>query len=225
MATATLAKIVARVNWIIGAQSTAFNDTVSDDRFIQEEIRRAVIETEAELVRGICESYHPLRSSFLDWSTDMTNGETMTDHIGPVEAVRIKPYSGATTYELAEATSRSNIRDWRTNTANVFDAINHDTTGSSLAGYFNITNETLTFTGYRAQVKTCYYVPDYLTPELQIDSTFDTALVAGTIPRLNKLGLPQALVMSYGSLYANSLNMIRGGMAEMPSVTDAQRSE
>jgi hypothetical protein len=225
MAIADLEKIVARVAWIIGAHNNVFDDTIADDRFIQEEIRRSVIETEAEVVRTLCESYHPMRSDFLGWSADLTNGETLPPHFGHVEAVRIRPYSGAGSYEVAESTSRSNIKSWRTNTANVFDAIAHDATGSSLAGYFNITSETITFTGHRAQVNVCSYDPDYDTPELQIDANFDGVLVAGTIPRLNKLGVPQALVASYGNMYANFLGLIKQGLSDMPSLPEAQISE
>lgn len=225
MAVANIAKLTARVNWIIGAHGSAFDATVLDDRFIQEEIRRALLETEAEVVRSLCEGYHPMRNSFLQWSADLANEDQIPAHIGQVEAVKIKPYSGAPSYSLAEQTSRSNIRDWRANVGNTFDTMAHNANGSLLAGYFNITNETLTFTGNVAQAKICTYVPDYTTPALQVDSQFDGTLVAGTIPRLNKLGVPQSLVATYGQQYASFLGLIRQGITEMPSLSEAQRSE
>lgn len=225
MAAADIAKITARVLWIIGARSSAFDATVSDDRFIQEEIRRAIIETESDIVRALCESTHPMRTQFLAWSTDLANGDTLPARTGQVEAVRIKPYAAAGSYNIAESTSRENIRLWRANTANVFDAINHDQNGSALAGYYNITNETITFTGSAAQVKTCTYTPDYTTPALVIDNQFDTVLVAGTIPRLNKIGVPQALVVSYGQMFANLIGMIRQGTMTAPDIAQAQQHE
>lgn len=224
MAISDLEKIVARVSWIIGARDTAFDDTTADDRFLTEEIQRAVLETEADVVRALCEGYHPMRLNFLDWSSDLNNEDPVPSHLGDIEAVRIKAYSGGS-YELAEATSRSNIKDWRDNTGLMFDALAHDANGSSLAGYFNLTNETITFTGYRAQVKICDYTPDYDTPELQVDAVFDGALVAGTIPRLNKLGVPQSLVMTYAGLYTNLLTLIRVGMQSLPALPDVQRVE
>lgn len=224
MAEAELEKIVARVAWIIGARGDDFDDTLADDRFILEEIQRAVIETEAEVVRALAEGYHPMRSDFLQWTPDLDNEETLPPHLGQVEAVRIKAYSGGS-YELGEATSRSNIKDWRANTGNMFDELDHNVQGSALAGYFNLTNETITYTGYAAQALVVDYSPNYDTPELQVDSQFDGTLVAGTIPRLNKLGVPQALMMTYGNMYSNFLSLIRQGVLEMPTLTQAQQSE
>ncbi len=223
MAEAELEKVVARVAWIIGARGDNFNDTISDDRFILEEIQRAVIETEAEVVRALAEGYHPMRADFLQWTNDLDNGEVLPTHLGQVEAIRIRPYTGAD-YEIAEATSRSNIKDWR-KPGTVFDDIAHDQSGSGLAGYFNLTNETLTYTGYAAQALVVDYSPDFDTPELQVDSQFEGTLVAGTIPRLNKLGVPQALTMTYGGMYSQFLGLIRSGVAEMPTLTQAQASE
>lgn len=222
MAAADIEKLTARVSWIIGARGSAFDDIVNDDRFIQEEIRRALIETESEVVRTLCEAYHPMRNTFLAWSADLANGAQIPAHYGQVEAVQIKPYAAAGSYVLGEATSRDNIRAWRTNTALVFDALAHDVNGSALSGYYNITNQTLTFTGNVAQVKICTYTPNYATPALQIDDSLDTVIVAGTIVRLNKLGVPQALIMTYGSLYTNQIQMLRGGMTQMPELPDAQ---
>jgi hypothetical protein len=225
MATSDITKITARVSWILGSHGSSFDATISDDRFIQEEIRRAIVETEAEIVRAACESYHPMRTSFLSWSTDLSDGDTLPAHIGQVEAVRIKPYSGSLTYNSGESTSRSNIKHWRTNTNNIFDTIAHDANGSNLSGYFNITNETIRFTGNVAQVKVCSYEPDYATPALQIEDQFDNLLVAGTIPRLNKLGVPQALIMSYGSLYSAGMDAIRSGLTDRPEISVAQAGE
>jgi hypothetical protein len=224
MAISDIAKVTARVSWIIGSRASAFDTTLSDDRFILEELRRAVLETEAEVVRALCESYHPLRLSFLAWSADLNNEDPIPAHIGQVEAVKIKPFTGGS-YQLGESTSRQNIRAWRANTGSIFDAVAHDVTGSALAGYYNITNQTLTFTGNVAQVKIANYVPDYTTPALQVDSQFDNALVAGAVPRLNKLGVPQALVQTYGALYAAAMQEIRSGSSAMPKLPEAQAFE
>lgn len=224
MAVSDIDKLTARVSWIIGARGTTFDNIVNDDRFDQEEIRRALIETESEIVRALCEAYHPMRTSFLAWSSDLADGDTLPVHIGQVEAVRIVPYTAASPVP-GESTSRENIRLWRLNTANIFDTVAHNASGSALAGYYNITNQTITFTGQSAQVKVCTYNPDYTTPALQIDDQFDTAIVAGTIPRLNKLGVPQALITTYGQLYASQMQMIRMGLSEMLELPEAQAAQ
>jgi hypothetical protein len=114
---------------------------------------------------------------------------------------------------------------WRANTNNVFDTIAHNANGSSLSGYYNITGETITFTGFAAQVNSCSYVPDYATPALQIDDQFEGTLVAGSVIRLNKIGVPQELIATYGTSYASFLNLIRSGMDGRPSHQEAQKVE
>ena len=222
MAASSIAKIVPRILWILGGQDGTFSTTVSDDRFVLEEIQRAVVETEAHLVRVLCESHHPARVQFLGWTTDLANGVVLPVHIGQVEAVQIKPYSGASSYQIGEATSRENIRDWRENCNKVFDSKNHDVNGSSLTGYFNLTDEILTFTGNVAQASICTYAPDYATPSLVIDNSFDGALVAGAIPRLFKVGVPGALIQSYTSLYASILEALRQGLQTNPNYLGVQ---
>lgn len=198
---------------------------MNDDRYILEELQRAILETEAEIARDICESYHPMRSAFLSWSADLDNGDNLPDHIGQVEAVRIVPYSGASlpdSYIVGESTSRENIKAWRLNTNNMFDAANHNASGSALSGYYNITNGTITFTGHAANVNICIHVPNYTTPALQIDNIFDNAIVAGTIPKLNKIGVPQGLAASYGAVYDRQRQAIRQGNMTMPEIPAAQ---
>jgi hypothetical protein len=224
MATSDISQIAARVIWILGSGGTVFNASVDDDRFVLEEIERAVIETEAEVVRALCEASHPKRTTFLAWSADLANGDLIPTHIGQVEAVQIKPYT-AGTFALGERTTRTNIKLWRANTNNMFDTLAHDANGSILAGYFNVTNETITFTGSSAQAKICTYSPDYASPALQVDAQFDDLLVAGSVPRLNKLGVPQALVMTYGQIYSMGMDTLRNGLSDNPDISAAQANE
>ena len=224
MAVSDIEKIASRVGWIIGSHGATFVDTVNDDRFILEEIQRAIIETESELARDVCEAYHPMRMPFLAYSADLENGDLIPERIGQVESVLIQPTSTAIPEDwvVGEYTSRTNITAWRANVNNIFDAINHDQAGSSLSGYFNLTNDTITFTGYRAQVNICTYIPNYAAPALQIDNLFDPALVSGAIIRLNKLGVPQAMTSAYGQIYAAQRQLIRQGAMAMPDINEAQ---
>lgn len=226
MAVAAIAKTAARVIWLIGARNdgATFDNTVSDDRFIQEEVLRALIETESEIVRAICEGYHPQRASFLGWSSALNHGDLLPAHIGQVEAVQIQPYSGAG-YQIGEATTRENIRLWRENYNSRYDAIAHNQNGSYLAGYFNITNNTVVFTGNAAQVKVATFVPDNATPAHQISNEFESGIVAGTIPKLNKVGVPQALIAHYNNQYAMFLTAIRQGLQTLPEIMMAQKME
>lgn len=226
MAVADIGKVTARILWLISGRSTAatFNTTVGNDNFILEEIQRAQIETESELVRDLAESFHPKRASFLAWSADLSNGDLIPEHIGQIEAIQIKAVSGGT-FAPAESTTRENIKLWRENYQNVYDAIAHNATGSSLAGFYNLTNQTLTFTGFAAQAKICVFVPNYATPAHQISNEFESGLISGTIPKLLKIGVPTALVQNYTSEYARIRGAIRQGLQSMPEINVAQRAE
>lgn len=224
MAIAAIGKTVPRVLWILGSHNGSFNTTVSDDRVILEEIQRALIETESELVKEGCEAMHPLiRIPLLAWSADLTSGDNVPAHLGPIEDVQIKLFSAASGYVAAEKTSRSNITKWRENYNNVFDAIAHDATGSSLGGFFDITNHVIEFTGYRAQVKTAVFVPDYSTPAHQINNVFEGGLVAGAILRLAKLGLPAEVLEVNGKIFSAVKNGIKEGAMVFPDISVAQK--
>jgi hypothetical protein len=135
--------------------------------------------------------------------------------------VQIKQKAGGT-FALAEKAEREDIRQWRENYNLIFDPIAHDQNGSQIPSMFNITNETITFTGNVAQVYICSYTPNYATPAFQIDNKFDNGLVAGSIPKLNKLGVPQALVQHYAGLYQIARTSIRQGLTSMPEISTAQ---
>lgn len=225
MAVADIGKTTSRVIWLIGARDEggSFSASVSDDRFTLEEFERAAIETESEIVRDLAESYHPHRNSFLAWSADLVNGDVIPAHLGQIEAIQIKAYSAASGYSLAEATTRYNIRKWRNNTANIFDATAHDASGSNLPFYYHLDHQTIEFTGYRAQAKICTFTPDYATPAHQISNEFESAIIAGTIPKLAKIGVPTALVEHYSRLYETIRASIRQGLTQMPEIDVSQR--
>lgn len=223
MATAEISKTFPRVSWLVGARGAAFNSTTDNDNFIAEEITRALIETESEIAQDLAESRHPLRGNLLAWSADLISGDIIPAHLGEIEAIQIKPYSGALGYEPAESTSRENIRLWRENYNQTFDSIAHDALGSELAGFYNLTGQTLTFTGYRAQAKIFTFNPNYSAH--QIDANFEPNIICGAIPKLLKIGVPAALAAHYGNQYQNMRNLLRGGHSQMPEVQEIQKSE
>jgi len=216
-------QIFPRVTWIIGARTNTWDTSIADDRFIEDEIFHSIVETESELVRDLCEAMHAQRTPFLAWSANLANESILPAHIGQVEKVQIKQNSGGS-FVLAEKAERDDIRQWRENYNLIFDPTAHDQNGSQIPSVFNITNETITFTGSIAQVYVCQYSPDYATPALQIDDKFDNALVAGTVPKLFKLGVPAALVSHYAGLYTQARQSIRQGLMQMPDISAMQEA-
>jgi hypothetical protein len=215
---ADLTKVTARVLWIIGAQSASFNDVVSDDRFVQEEVKRAVVEAEEEVARIICEISHPQRVTFLT-SSSVAHSSVIPQHIGPIERVVITRWTGDSGVD-GEKTSRDNILRWRQNLNNIFGTLAHNATNSPLAGYYNITDDVLYFTGQSAVVHYCNYTPNFTS--LQIDASFEHMLVPGAVVRLNKIGVPQELISSYGALYSQALQLLKTNQETIPELPMVQ---
>ncbi len=227
MALATIAKIGDRVAWVIGARLSAGTygsgvDTTDDDRFADNEIKTAIVETETEIVRDVCEANHSRRNDFLALSSVIANGASIPEHIGQIESIHIEPYSSAG-YSLAEKTTRTNIRLWRENVNNRFDAINHDQSGSKLSNYYSLDNNIIEYTGLNAKANICTYTPDFATYVLQLDDLFANALVAGSVPKLLKLGIPANLVQHYQGLYDRARNSIRSGSEVLPDIEIEQK--
>lgn len=223
MATADINRVGAQVVWAIGARSDLFAFEVEDDRFDKQEIANAIIQTEADLVRMLAESYHPQREPFLQWIPEayMENGDTVPQHLGQIEAVRVSiddESESEPEWELAESTTRTNIKLW-----NAFPLIFGDA-----GAYYNLTGQTLTFTGDFAQVKAVVYEPLYeeldseseseddVTAVLQVDSIWEGLLVNGTIKRLGKLGVPAELIKLHAALWDEA--MVRNGLMGKPEV-------
>jgi len=222
MPVSELIKIAARINWLIGSRGNAFDATVSDDRFIAEEITRAIVESESEIVRDLAESDNAMKNFMMAWSANLTHGQTLPEHLGTVEAVQIQKYAGGT-FEPGEKTTRENIRLWRANYNNIFDPLSHTTLGTTLCGYFNLTNQTIEFTGTAAQVRICNYTPNYAA--LQISDEFDGLLVAGGMSKLLKIGVPTALVNHYANAYQAGRGLIRQGATAVAEINEAQERD
>ena len=127
-------------------------------------------------------------------------------------------------WSLAESTTRTNIREWNEN----------PTIFADIDGFFNLTNETLEFTGRTAQVKVVDYTPDYPTlavegvedeeiGSLQIDDIWEGGLVAGAVVKLAKIGVPAGVVTVNAGRYAECRQMIRQGLTYKPEIDTAQK--
>lgn len=227
MAVADIDLLGARVVWTIGArdESSTFDRTTNDDRFDDEEIVRALIETESEVLRCLAESYHPSRIGFLEWSTDLAHGAVLPPHWGNIEAIEIKPFTASTEYVSGQSESRENIRQWRENHNKRFDTLDHNIFGSTLSGYFCLTNQTLEFTGASARARIFTYTPDYETPALQIEDIWDSVIVAGTIPKLHRIGVSSELINHYEAQFERAKQSIKQGLSVVPEVQILQKND
>lgn len=218
-------KISSRVNWLIlaNAGGAPFNNTVDDERFNIEEIKRACIETEAEVFRTLAESYHPARVNFLDWAPDLAHGDTIPMHFGTVEAIQIKPYTGAEYQKGKEVPSASEINDWRANLDNVFGSYGHTEAGSALAGYYYLENSTIYFTGLSARAKISTYIPNFSTLALQLSDDFAGITVCGAVAKIKKDGTSGETSSYFAGQYIGLTNQLRAGMRQLPEIQEMKK--
>lgn len=131
---------------------TTVPDTQRDDRRSNTEIDKAVLAADARVCDAICESavngYRPLFMA----EVILTHGEQIPEHIGSIGRPLIQPYSGAE-WILGHPKSADEIDSYRNDDNHLYDAITHDQSGSSLAGYFDYDaiNQIFRFTGYAAK--------------------------------------------------------------------------
>jgi hypothetical protein len=115
----------------------------------------------------VANANHVHRGLFMSASpTSLTHGAELPDMAGEACLIEIKPYS-AGSFKTGILKPVSTIDAFRENVSSVYDAIAHDTSGSTLGGYYAVANGRVYFTGYAAQA----YFP-----------TIDRSTVTGLIP-------------------------------------------
>lgn len=221
MPAANINKIIPRVLWIMGSHNGGFNTTVSDDRFILEEVQRAIVTTESNLVKAICQYGHPLRKLY-ELTAVVSNESTLPKRLG--EIIKVSSIASDSTEKDAEFTSRTNILLWRENPNNMYDTLPHTDKNSILFGYYNITGEIVYFTGVNAKIYYSDYTPDFTTYNLTLPDYMEDALVSGTITMLMKLGVPEDVLMTHSSIFNSIVNDIKNvGPAKVDEITEQKQ--
>lgn len=214
---ASMDRVGARVVWLINARDDEYEFAVNDDRFSKYEIAQAIIETESEIVQIMADAMHPHRTAFHRWM-DVEHGEQVPKHLGKIEAV--KSLSACGDDVIMEPTTRSNIKLWKENHGDIFS---EEACGGDLAGYYNLTNGVIAFTGDVCEALMVIYSP--IPPDtaaetfgtLQIDSVWEGMLVDGAIARLGKTGVPPEVVRHYANKFDGAKqNMASGTMMKPP---------
>lgn len=102
------------------------------------------------ILKAIAERPNEFRYQFLANSTPITtSGDAMPAHLGPPAAVKITPYTGGTVVE-GRRSNYDKIQSYRENIENIYDAIDHDQSGSTLSGLYDIWDDRFFFTGKSA---------------------------------------------------------------------------
>ncbi len=215
-------RVAAALDAIDRTTYTAPTPTVDDRRRDGGMIRDAIVVKDAAVAIAICISEKsPHRVRFMDYSAELSNGDEVPDHYGPIGEVVIKKHSAASTFDPAiEADTVDQINDWRENAGNVFGAIAHDADGSPLSGYFKIDKGgRIRLTGYRAKIQLASFDvsgPDADPPTLLSPDGFEDVIFAGAVGDSFIEGDDATHTENERSYYRQALPMILAGAYEVP---------
>lgn len=118
--------------------ATALSDTSAEAALM---IGRAIIANPEHVHRNVFVSASP---------TSLTHAGELPDMAGQPSLVEIQPYSGAG-FITGQLRDVQQIDSYRSNPSNIYDPIAHDTQGSTLSGYYAISNGRIYFAGYAAR--------------------------------------------------------------------------
>jgi hypothetical protein len=149
---ASEARVLKRVTEMLNlVDAGTYSSTISSRNKTRNALAIADFVAEAGLMitKAIAERPNEFRRTFLSDTTVTTSGNQMPPHLGPPAKVAITPYAGGTPME-GRRTSFDKIESYRENPENVYDPIDHDQEGSTLAGLYDIWDDRFFFTGESA---------------------------------------------------------------------------
>lgn len=141
-----------------GPDDFSFSVNVGDERFgtigaASDQVKEAIYAADEQVFAAIAETEgHWARPDLMDWSSLLDHLDEIPAHIGKTGDVQILT-AVASVYVGAQPATVAEIREWRRADNNSFGALGHQTAGNALAGYSEIRDNVIHFTGYRAAVK------------------------------------------------------------------------
>ena len=180
---ADLTTVLKRTTEILNAcLAGTFSVTVAatsldrSDTAISEACRGAALLIASAIVRN---PDHPHRNLFVPSSpTALTHGGALPNAAGHAGLIEIRKYA-AGTYAVGVVRGVHHIEEFRLNTSNAYDAINHDQAGSKLGGYYALSHGRIYFTGNAA--RGYFPIIDRTTVTTLVPDEYETAWVALTV--------------------------------------------
>jgi hypothetical protein len=212
-----LTVLTSRVISALNAGTAAtYGTTINDDRRSAGEITAAILSADARVCHAICESTeNGYRTLFMS-EVDLTHGEEISEPIGPIGRPKIQPYEGAE-WVLGHPKSADEIDSYRANTESLYDEIDHDEEGSSLAGFFDYDPiaKAFRFTGHAAKVSIATFTKSEAcqSPVAYEDTVFGLALSV-----LPKEGDSAPYIGLIGAQAVNHLREIKSGAMEVSPI-------
>lgn len=171
-------RLIAALN---AATAGTWATTATDPRRNDTELDKLILAADAQVCKARASTLGDgYRSLFLSDSSDLSHGDTLPDHLGDIEQVRIKLVSTDTDYKAGrfdEGVELADIENWRANPGSIYGTA-HDAANSSLSGFYVVQGDQVFFTGYRARCKIANVVRSAAcqAPDVDEDTVFGLAL-------------------------------------------------
>lgn len=202
MATLDFDRVKKRVFDLIGASPAGtFSATINPRSKTRSAaaISAAVEEAGLRVLQVIGSFPNEFRSNLIN-VLPAQHGELLPDHLGKPAFVEIQRFSGAP-FRTADQRDRTKIESYRANFNKIYDPFDHNEEGTSLAGYFDIWERKLFYTGFAAQVGLAQ--ADRADVVTKIPDFFESTVVKLALANLPKAG-EGAYVLQIAQFYNNA---------------------
>lgn len=191
----------------------------------------AIDEAGLMILKAIAERPNEFRYLFLtDTSAITTSGDKLPlvglqPHLGPPDAIRITIYSGGPVRDGAQRDYRK-IQSYRENPGQVYDAINHNQSGSALSGYYDLWSDRFYFTGLSAVVTLARH-PIRAETATSIPGIMESVwvkLAVGNAAKVGTGGYESAILANYGQQGRSDLEEFKAGGRQFREIDDPEQS-
>jgi hypothetical protein len=167
---------------------------------------------------------HGYRSLFMLDSADLTNGQVLPDHIGPVGQVRIKYATADSDYKPGKHDEQLTVGDiirWRANLESLYGTSAHSVADSPLAGFYIILGSEIYFTGHVARAQLANVIR---TSSCQAPEAFEDLVLADAYLMSKKEGDSTDFVGLVQGYKRECLEMLDSGAMTLPRLQTAQEA-
>jgi hypothetical protein len=202
MATLDFERVKKRVFDLIGASpSGSFSATINPRSKTRSApaIIAAVEEAGLRILQTIGSFPNEFRSNLIN-VLPAQHGELLPDHLGQPAFVEIQRFDGAP-FRTGDRRDKTKIESYRANINKIYDTFEHNEENSSFAGYYDIWERKLYYTGFAAQVGLAQAQRSDVTTK--IPDFFESTIVKLALANLPKAG-EGAYVLQIAQFYNNA---------------------
>lgn len=221
MAALDFERVKKRVFDLIGASpSGSFSATINPRSKTRSAaaIVAACEESGLRVLQTIASFPNEFRSNLIN-VVDAQHGELLPDHLGTPAFVEIQRYDGAA-YRTGDRRDKVKIESYRANVNGIYDTVAHNQPNSAFAGYYDIWERKLYYTGFAARVGLAQAQRSDVTTK--IPDFFESTVVKLALANLPKAGegaYVLQIAQFYNSAAENDLSEFKGGKRRFAEIS------